>query len=244
MGAKILVVDDDPILSELVSYILRAEGFAPVTASDGREGVAKYAAEKPDLVVLDVTMPVMDGFEACERIRSLGDTPIIMLTAQGNEEHMVRGLDLGADDYVVKPFQLKPFMARVRANLRRAGSAQAPIDPVTYRDDYLTIDLENRRVCVRETQIKLTPTEYKLLAMLVRNKGRVLEFRQLLEQVWGFEYIDDVDYLRVYIWHLRRKLEADPKRPVYLQNELNTGYYFAPQREVSHHALHYTSSRA
>ncbi len=229
MAAKILVIDDDTILSELVSYILKAEGFTPIVANDGQEGIAKFQAEKPDLVVLDVTMPKMDGFEVCQRIRRISDTPIIMLTAQGNEDHMVQGLDLGADDYVVKPFQLKPLMARVRANLRRAGAAPAAPDKINYVDDYLRVDLENRRVMVKGETVKLTPTEFKLLATLVKNKGRILEFRQLLEQVWGFEYIDDVDYLRVYIWHLRRKIEPDPKNPIYLLNELNTGYLFAPQ---------------
>ena len=140
MAAKILVIDDDTILSELVSYILKAEGFIPIIANDGQEGVAKFQSEKPDLVVLDVTMPKMDGFEVCQRIRRISDTPIIMLTAQGNEDHMVQGLDLGADDYVVKPFQLKPLMARVRANLRRAGAAPAAPDKISYVDDFLRID--------------------------------------------------------------------------------------------------------
>ncbi|MBK8050535.1 MAG: response regulator transcription factor [Anaerolineales bacterium] len=229
MTAKILVIDDDTILSELVSYILKAEGFTPIVANDGLEGIAKFQAEKPDLVVLDVTMPKMDGFEVCQRIRRIADTPIIMLTAQGNEDHMVQGLDMGADDYVVKPFQLKPLMARVRANLRRAGAGPVAPDKINYADDYLRVDLENRRVSVKGETVKLTPTEFKLLATLVKNKGRILEFRQLLEQVWGFEYIDDVDYLRVYIWHLRRKIEPDPKNPIYLLNELNIGYFFAPQ---------------
>lgn len=229
MCAKILVIDDDATLSELVSYILKAEGYATVIANDGKEGLAKFAAEKPDLVLLDVTMPKMDGFEVCQRIRQSADTPIIMLTAQGNEEHMVRGLDLGADDYVVKPFLLKPFMARVRANLRRAGAPLMAPDKVTYRDEYLSVDLENRRVLIKGEVVKLTPTEFKLLATLVKYKGRILEFRPLLEQVWGFEYIDDIDYLRVYIWHLRRKIEPDPKNPIYLLNELNIGYLFSPQ---------------
>jgi len=229
MSTRILVVDDDPVLSELVSYILRAEGYEAVVANDGEDGLRKFQATQPDLVVLDVTMPEMDGFEVCKRIRTVASTPIIMLTAQGSEDAIVRGLDIGADDYVTKPFQLKPFMARVRANLRRA-SAQPASESVTYQDDYLSIDLEHRKVTVAGEGVKLTPTEFKLLATLVRNRGRILEFRQLLEQVWGFEYIDDIDYLRVYIWHLRRKIERDPKNPVYLLNELNTGYTFAPRR--------------
>lgn len=229
MSTRILVVDDDPVLSELVSYILRAEGYEAIVANDGEEGLRKFQATQPDLVVLDVTMPEMDGFEVCKRIRAVSNTPVIMLTAQGSEDAIVRGLDLGADDYVTKPFQLKPFMARVRANLRRANAPQPQYGKVTYQDDYLTIDLEAHKVLVKGEPVKLTPTEYKLLAVLVKNRGRILEFRQLLEQVWGFEYIDDIDYLRVYIWHLRRKIEPDPKNPTYLHNELSIGYRFDPR---------------
>ncbi|HAJ36849.1 MAG TPA: DNA-binding response regulator [Chloroflexi bacterium] len=229
MSTRILVVDDDPVLSELVSYILRAEGYEAIVANDGEEGLRKFQATQPDLVVLDVTMPEMDGFEVCKRIRAVSSTPVIMLTAQGSEDAIVRGLDIGADDYVTKPFQLKPFMARVRANLRRASAPQPQYGKVTYQDDYLTIDLEAHKVLIKGEPVKLTPTEYKLLAVLVKNRGRILEFRQLLEQVWGFEYIDDIDYLRVYIWHLRRKIEPDPKNPTYLHNELSIGYRFDPQ---------------
>lgn len=229
MSTRILVVDDDPVLSELVSYILRTEGYEAIVANDGEDGLRKFQAVQPDLVVLDVTMPEMDGFEVCKRIRAVSSTPVIMLTAQGSEDAIVRGLDIGADDYVTKPFQLKPFMARVRANLRRANAPQPQYGKVTYQDDYLTIDLETHKVLIKGEPVKLTPTEYKLLAVLVKNRGRILAFRQLLEQVWGFEYIDDIDYLRVYIWHLRRKIEPDPKNPTYLHNELSIGYRFDPQ---------------
>ena len=174
-------------------------------------------------------MPEMDGFEVCRRIRILSSVPVIMLTAQGAEDSIVKGLDMGADDYVTKPFQLKPFMARVRANLRRANAPQPQYGKVTYADDHLVVDLESHKVAIKGEPVKLTPTEYKLLAVLVKNRGRILEFRSLLEQVWGFEYIDDIDYLRVYIWHLRRKIEPDPKNPTYLHNELSIGYRFDPQ---------------
>ena len=186
MSTRILVVDDDPVLSELVSYILRAEGYEAVVANDGEDGLRKFQATQPDLVVLDVTMPEMDGFEVCKRIRTVASTPIIMLTAQGSEDAIVRGLDIGADDYVTKPFQLKPFMARVRANLRRVNAPQPQYGKVTYQDDYIKIDLEAHKVLIKGEPVKLTPTEYKLLAVLVKNRGRILEFRQLLEQVWGF----------------------------------------------------------
>ena len=228
MSARILVVDDDPVLSELVSYILQSEGYQTIVANNGEDGLRKFQSTNPDLVMLDVTMPELDGFEVCKRIRAISSVPIIMLTAQGSEDAIVRGLDFGADDYVTKPFQLKPLMARVRANLRRVNAPQPQYGKVTYQDEYLTVDLEAHKVLINGEPVKLTPTEYKLLAVLVKNRGRILEFRQLLEQVWGFEYIDDIDYLRVYIWHLRRKIEKDPKNPCYLHNELSIGYRFDP----------------
>jgi two-component system KDP operon response regulator KdpE len=230
MSDKVLIVDDDSVLAELVAYNLGAEGFEVLTAHDGQEGLRKFYHERPDLVVLDVTMPKLNGYEVLQRIRELSDVPIIMLTAQGREQDVVHGFELGVDDYVTKPFRVKEFVARVRASLRRARSEPVEQEAVAYRDDYLTIDLDQRRITVNGQPVKLTPTEYKLLAFLVRNKGRVLEFRQILEQVWGFEYIDDIDYLRVYVWHLRRKIERDPKVPTYILNELNTGYRFEPKR--------------
>lgn len=229
MSNKILIVDDDPMLSELIGYNLESEGYAIVRAQDGQEGLAKFKTEQPDLVILDVSMPKLNGWEVCERIRAVSDTPVMMLTAQGREEDIVRGLDLGADDYLTKPFQVRVLLARIRAALRRAHLSPEPEPEVTYADDYLVINLADRRVTVDGKITKLTPTEYKLLAFLVENKGRILTFRQILENVWGFEYIDDIDYLRVYIWHLRKKIERDSKNPVYLLNELSTGYRFVPQ---------------
>jgi two-component system, OmpR family, KDP operon response regulator KdpE len=230
MADKILVVDDDIVLAELVSYNLEAEGFQVIMAKDGQEGLRRFHSDRPDLVLLDVTMPKLNGWDVCQRIRELSDVPIIMMTAQGREQDVVRGFDLGADDYITKPFRVKEFTARVRANLRRARTEPTEKDNVTYADDYLSVNLDQRRVTVNGEPVKLTPTEYRLMAYLVKNKGRVLEFRQILQNVWGFEYIDDIDYLRVYIWHLRRKIERDPKNPEYLLNELNTGYRFEPRR--------------
>jgi len=227
---KILIVDDDPMLSELIGYNLESKGYAIVRAQDGREGLHKFQSEMPDLVILDVTMPRLNGWEVCERIRAVSDTPVMMLTAQGWEEDIIRGLDLGADDYLTKPFQVRVLLARIRSALRRARLSPEPEPDVTYADGYLTVDLKDRRVTVGGTVTKLTPTEYKLLAYLLQNKGRILTFRQILENVWGFEYIDDIDYLRVYIWHLRKKIEPDSKNPVYLLNELSTGYRFEPQK--------------
>lgn len=229
--SRILVVDDDPVLSELISYNLTTEGYTVFIAADGQEGVRKFHETRPDLVILDVSMPKLNGFEVMQRVREMSDTPVIMLTAQGRENDIVRGLDLGADDYMTKPFRLGELLARIRANLRRAQTAPAATtEHMTYDDGHLTIDLDERRIMIEGETVKLTPTEYRLLAYLVQNKGRVLEFRQILENVWGFEYIDDIDYLRVYIWHLRKKIEPDAKNPIYLLNELSVGYRFEPQR--------------
>jgi len=229
MDNKILIVDDDPDSIELVESGLQIEGYQTITANDGQEALQVFFSSQPDLLVLDITMPKLNGYEVCRRVREISDVPIIMLTALGREEDIVKGLDLGADDYLTKPFRVGELLARIRANLRRAQTDPLPIEALTYSDDYLSIDLDARRVTVKGEVVKLTPTEYKLLAMLVKNKGRLLEFRQLLEGVWGFEYIDDIDYLRVYVWYLRRKLEPSPQSPVYILNELNVGYRFEPQ---------------
>ena len=229
MSNKILIVDDDPDSIELIENGLQIEGYQTITATDGQEAMQVFFSGQPDLLVLDITMPKLNGYEVCRRVREISDVPIIMLTALGREEDIVKGLDLGADDYLTKPFRVGELLARIRANLRRVQTDSALMETMTYSDDYLSIDLDARRVTVRGEIVKLTPTEYKLLAMLVKNKGRLLEFRQLLEGVWGFEYIDDIDYLRVYVWYLRRKLEPTPQNPIYILNELNVGYRFEPQ---------------
>ena len=186
-------------------------------------------SERPDLIILDIMMPKLDGWQMCQRVREMSDVPIIMLTAKTEEKDIVKGLDLGADDYLVKPFSGGEFLARVRAALRRARSEQvAPEGEATYSDDYLSINLDTRRVYVSGELTKLSPTEYKLLALLVRNKGRVVGFRHILKSVWGMEYADEIEYVRTYVWHLRCKLEPDPKNPRYLISELSVGYRFEP----------------
>jgi two-component system KDP operon response regulator KdpE len=226
---KILIVDDEPTVLELVRRNLEREGYQVVAAGNGQEGMRMMYAERPDLVILDVMMPRLDGWQICQRIRGMSDVPIIMLTARKQEEDIVKGLGLGADDYLTKPFRRGELVARVRAVLRRARTGAVVPPGVTYDDDYLSIDLDARRVVVNGELVDLTPTEYGLLALLVENKGRALEFRQILESVWGFEYVDEVDYVRVYVWHLRRKIEPDPKNPRYVINVPNVGYRFEPQ---------------
>lgn len=229
--ATILVIDDDYKLVEMVTAMLSANHYAVHAAYDGQEGLRKLYEHRPDLIILDINMPLMDGWVVCQRVREISNVPILMLTAQSAPEEIVKGLEMGADDYILKPTDPAILLARVRANLRRATSEPTDFDyDVAYSDDYLVINARDRRVTTNGQPVKLTPTEFNLLIQLVSSAPRIVPYRSLLEQVWGFEYIDDIDYLRVYIWHLRRKLEPDPKEPRYIINELGIGYRFEPQR--------------
>jgi len=209
---------------------LKEKDTIVVTASDGREAMRLVYSECPDLIILDIIMPRLDGWQVCQRVREMSDVPIIILTAKTEKKDIVKGLDLGADDYLVKPFIVEELLARVRAALRRARTEPVVSEEMTYGDDYLSIDLNARHVAVSGELIRLTPTEYDLLALLVENAGRVLEFRQILESVWGIEYVHEIDYVRTYVWHLRRKIEPDSKNPRYLLSVLSVGYRFEPQR--------------
>lgn len=227
---KILVIDDDPQLLKIVQLNLEAASYQIISAKNGEEGMRLFYAQQPDMLILDVAMPKLSGFQVCERVREISTVPILMLTAHNRKADIIKGLDLGADDYLAKPFDVGELLARVRAALRRGETAPTQEQtPSGYQDDYLQIDLQAHRISIKDKLIKLSPTEYKLLSYLVENCGQLLEFKQILENVWGFEYVDDIDYLRVYIWHLRRKLEPNPKAPIYLLNELNMGYRFEPQ---------------
>ncbi len=225
-GRKILVVDDDQAMHRLLEFTFTQAGAQVLVATDGEEALRHFYTFRPDLVVLDITMPKLDGWEIGRRIRDLSETPIVMVTARGQEDDILRGFESGADDYVTKPFSLQVLLARVRALLHRASLPPISAQPIAYSDDRLTVDLSANRVLVDGQPVRLTATEYRLLAYLVENAGRVLSPRQILEKVWGWEYADDVDYVRVYIWHLRQKLEPDPKSPRYLITEHGLGYRF------------------
>jgi two-component system KDP operon response regulator KdpE len=228
-GRCILVIDDDPSLRSVVQLVFSRAGCQVHTAADGHEGLRQFADQRPDLVILDLMMPEMDGWEVCRRIRLLSDVPIIILSVLEREEHIIRGLDCGADDYVTKPFSPNVLLARARATLRRAEPAPTPDTPLIYSDGHLTIDLDKRQVLVRGEPVRLRATEYRLLAYLLENAERVLTFAQILDKVWGHEYQDSVNYVHVYISHLRGKLEKDPKRPRYLLNVRGVGYWFEKQ---------------
>lgn len=226
--AKLLVIDDDTTLVNALEMYLTREGYDVHLAANGAEGLKAFYALRPDLVVLDVMMPQMDGWETCRRIRELSTVPIIMLTAKGQETDRVMGLKLGADDYVPKPFSLKELVARIEAILRRTKRSESTAKQgVLYVSDDLVIDSERWEVRRRGAPVDLTSTELRLLFCLAENAGHVLSHRQLLEQVWGPEYVDNVDYTKLYVWRLRQKLEDDPSLPRYILTERGIGYRMA-----------------
>jgi two-component system KDP operon response regulator KdpE len=222
---RILIVDDEPGLRELVRINLEHEGFAVLQAENGVQGLAMIQEEQPDLVILDVMMPEMDGWEVCRRLREFSTVPVLMLTARVQSQDIVAGLESGADDYLLKPFNMDELMARIRALLRRVPS---PNRPIIAGNSEIQIDKQKREVLVRGEPVDLTPTEYDLLVMLAEHAGAVLDHETLLRGVWGQEYTKDNDYLKVYIWHLRRKLEQDPRDPELLLTEWGVGYRLVP----------------
>ena len=231
MTKKILVVDDDPSMVRLISQVLSSKGYEVLESNNGQDALRLLYSQKPDLVLLDVVMPVMDGWQTCSRIRDISAAiPIIMLTGQRKtEEDVAQGLDYGADEYLIKPVGNKELVARVQAMLRRAELPSSVEDQgknAAFSDGYLTVDIAQRRVIVDGNQVKLTPIEFRLLALLLQNTGRILMHQQLLEKVWGWEYVDDLDYVRIYISHLRKKIEPNPALPKYIITEPGVGYYF------------------
>jgi two-component system, OmpR family, KDP operon response regulator KdpE len=225
---KILVVDDDPDLCQLLQHVLAQEGTEVATVDSGHGALRAFYDLQPDLVLLDIMLPDLDGYEVCLRLRDLSDVPIIMLTALEQNDAIVKGLICGADDYVTKPFHLPVLRARIDAVLRRVAPRHRSAKPDGYGDGYLTIELEQHRVLVQGERVALSPTEYKLLAALVEHAGQLLTYQQLLEQVWGVGYHEQLEYIHVYISRLRHKLEPDPLAPRYLLTEPRVGYRFEP----------------
>lgn len=228
----ILVADDDPQLLRLVTRNLQLEGYETLAASDGQQALDLLEARMPDVLLLDVMMPRLDGFSVAERVRQFSTVPIIIVTARGQEQDKIRGLDLGADDYLTKPFSVEELLARVRAVLRRsqlsaATNEQGMRSSATIGE--LTIDFAQHLVKMGSREVELTPVEYRLLAYLVQNAGRVVTQDLLLEHVWGTEYTGESHLLQVNINRLRRKLEADPARPRYVLTKTGVGYLFANQ---------------
>lgn len=222
----VLVVDDEKSLRDFIAKNLEVREYTVLTASDGIEAMRVFNAHEIDLVVLDIMMPRMDGLETTNRIRHSSIVPIIVLTALDTEEEKIRALDLGADDYLTKPFGVGELLARVRAVLRRSSWSSPEIKVGMIKIGDITIDYERHEVTVAGQGIKLTPTEYNLLAYLMENAGSVIHHETLLKQVWGPEYGAETEYLRVYIGHLRHKIELDPADPKYLITERGVGYRF------------------
>lgn len=227
MSEKILVVDDQPRVVRLVSEVLKAMGYQVIAAVSGKSAIEMVALEQPDLVLLDILLPVgPDGYEVCRRVREFSDVPVIMLTAKAQETDMLHGFGVGADDYLTKPFSAKELVARVEAVLRRTKRPEE-IKSAVLTCGELEFDFARRIVKVRGDQVSLTRTEYALLRQLALNSNRVMLHRDLLTEVWGPEYRDDIDYLRAYIHYLRRKLEADPSHPRHILTSPGVGYMLA-----------------
>jgi two-component system KDP operon response regulator KdpE len=222
-AANILVVDDEAQIRRVMRSTLSAQGYVITEAKTGEEALELMRKERPDLILLDVNMPGMGGLDACREIRRTSDAPIIMLTVRNAERDKVAALDAGADDYVVKPFGIEELLARIRAALRRFAPADA-IPPFVSKD--LSIDFESRLVNVRGTAVHLTPKEYDVLKYLVSNQGKPLTHRRLLQAVWGPDYGNETENLRVVINQLRKKIEVDPARPKYIVTEPWVGYRF------------------
>lgn len=223
---RILIVDDERGLVRIIRLNLEQDGFEVFEANNGAQAMDRLRAVIPDLVLLDVMMPDLDGFTVLRMIREVGNTPVIMLTAKGEEGDKVKGLELGADDYVTKPFSPKELTSRIRAVLRRGNFAGDSEEGVVDVDGRLKIDFGRHQVFIDGEEVKLRPTEYRLLNHLVKNAGWVLTHDQILQKVWGYEYENEPHYVRLYINYLRNKLEKDPSTPQYLLTERGIGYRF------------------
>jgi DNA-binding response OmpR family regulator len=226
----VLVVDDEPRIIRFVRINLEMEGFRVIEASDGLEALTQVREKMPDMVLLDVMMPEMDGFETLRMVREISSVPVIMLTVRSSEEDKVKGLDLGADDYITKPFSPRELVSRVRAVLRRFQAASPAEASVLEIDDYLSVDFNTAEVMVKGERIKLRPTELRLLRHLIENAGWTVPHATLLSRVWGYEYKDEISYLRLYVNYLRKKIEPDPADPRYILTERGMGYRFVDFR--------------
>ncbi|MBC6938870.1 MAG: DNA-binding response regulator [Anaerolineae bacterium CFX3] len=227
---KILIVDDEERMVRFIRMNLEHDGFIVADAFNGKQAIQKMRDVNPDIILLDVMMPDVDGFDVLETIREFTNVPVIMLTARGEEDDRVRGLELGADDYVTKPFSPRELVSRIRAVLRRTEGATGAMHGLIEVDDRLKIDFDRREIWLEGKLVKLRPTEYRLLYHLVQNAGWVVSHDQLLQKVWGYEYRDEPHYVRLYINYLRQKLEKDPANPKYILTERGVGYRFVDFR--------------
>jgi two-component system KDP operon response regulator KdpE len=228
----VLVVDDEPHILQVVRMNLEMEGYHVITASSGAEALERLREDLPDLVLLDVEMPELNGFETLRMIREVSDVPVIMLTVRSEEDDIVHGLELGADDYITKPFRARELSSRIGAVLRRTERSSPPESAILRIDDRLSIDYNRREAIVEGERVKLRPTEFRLLYHLIENAGWVVPHETLLAKVWGYEYREEVHYVRLYITYLRKKIEPDPSNPRYILTERGVGYRFVDFKEL------------
>lgn len=230
-GRKVLFVDDDPQLAQLIRMAFEKEKAQIETARDGKEAMRAFYTFRPELVLLDVRLPGTSGWELCQQMLTLADVPIIFLTASSSERDVIRGLELGAVDFVTKPFSVRVLIMRAKVALRKHEPEPA-VKGVDYRDDYLVVDQDHHQITAGGHRVKLSAVEYNLLTYLLQNAGQVVSKEQILQRVWGDAYRDCSDYVHVYMSHLRKKLEPDPKRPTYLVTEHGFGYRFVKQSNM------------
>jgi two-component system alkaline phosphatase synthesis response regulator PhoP len=230
IGKKVLLIDDDHDLLELSKHILKGAGAQVITAREGSEGIGKLFIHQPDLILLDIVMPEMNGLEVCQKIRMISNAPLMILTALDQEQNMLQAFELGADDFLPKPFSAQVLLARANALLRRSRSESKTPPVFKYNDGHLAIATERHQVLINGRSVKCGPTEFRLLVYLERNAGKVLTYAQLLANVWGEEYRGNVDIVHVYISMLRSKIEKIPKHPSYIQSIHGVGYIFERQQ--------------
>jgi two-component system KDP operon response regulator KdpE len=226
MSEKILVIDDEEMTVQLISILLERRGYEVIKAYRAEDGLRRAYRSHPDLILLDIMMPDMDGWEVCRRLRELSDVPIVFLTAKDDVRDVVKGLEMGADDYIVKPYDNNELVARVRAHLRRAPKPSVS-EELVFDAGNFRINFISREVRVRGNPVHLTPKEFNLLGVLARNAGRVLTRTELVKEAWGPEYGDAIDSLKLYIHYLRQKIEKDPQHPAYILTSRGVGYRFA-----------------
>ena len=226
MPDQILVIEDDPESRALLEDLLSAAGYEPLSASNTLEGLRRLYNSRPALVLLDIMLPGLDGWEACHRIREASDIPIIIVSARSSNTDILRGFELGADDYVIRPFEHKELLSRVRAVLRRSKNGDGK-EPSALKCDGLEADLRTHRVSVKGRMVALSPTEFRLLTYLMRKQNSVVSHRELLFNVWGPAYVNEKEYIKLYVSYLRKKLEEDPEKPKYIVNQRGVGYRLA-----------------
>jgi DNA-binding response OmpR family regulator len=233
MREKILVVEDDPEFLELTQMWLQNSGYEVLTAEDGAEGMRRVYSGRPNLVILDANMPKMDGWEVCRRIRDMSDIPVMMVTVNDQKDCRLRGFNNGADDYITKPVDFTELIARIKAVLRRSGTSNHEDIPATFDNGEIEVDWRSHQVWVRGKRVKLSPTEFRILACLIKNRGWIVTHEQMLEKAWGPNYVGDKSFVKLYIRYLRQKIEENPHKPKFILTERGIGYYFAIENKDS-----------